>query len=125
MHLPAAQDLLTIFRWAFAGLRGFEPMPQQTHIKPGLVDRQTTLAGGGSCGIVSTNFIEIRVGLDTPRWSSKQSAQFRDVFLQEVLLFHLLARRKMTLDDEKHKALKAVLGKLEKTAEVSGSSVRT
>ncbi|KAJ6591958.1 hypothetical protein B0H10DRAFT_1731124, partial [Mycena sp. CBHHK59/15] len=96
MHLPAAQDLLTIFRWAFAGLRGFEPMPQQTHIKPGLVDRQTTLAGGGSCGIVSTNFIEIRVGLDTPRWSSKQSAQFRDVILQEVLLFHLLARRKMT-----------------------------
>jgi hypothetical protein len=97
LHLPAPPDLLLLLRWAFAGLPGFEPPPSQTHITPGLIDRQTTLGGPGSCGIASTNFIEFRVGLGTPRWMADQSAQFRDLYLQDLILYHLIARRKMTV----------------------------
>ncbi|KAJ7916705.1 hypothetical protein B0H13DRAFT_2447578 [Mycena leptocephala] len=97
LHLPAPPDLLLLLRWAFAGLPGFEPPPSQTHITPGLIDRQTTLGGPGSCGIASTNFIEFRVGLGNPRWMADQSAQFRDLYLQDLVLYHLIARRKMTM----------------------------
>jgi hypothetical protein len=55
------------------------------------------LGGPGSCGIASTNFIEFRVGLGTPRWMADQSAQFRDLYLQDLILYHLIARRKMTV----------------------------
>ncbi|KAJ7222742.1 hypothetical protein B0H12DRAFT_963129, partial [Mycena haematopus] len=96
LHLPAVRDILLILRWAFAGLGHFAPSPEQDHIQPGLIDRQRTLAGGGSCGIASSNFIEIRSGLGIPRWRAAQSAQFRDMFLQDILLYHLLARRKTT-----------------------------
>ncbi|KAJ6522750.1 hypothetical protein B0H19DRAFT_1277240 [Mycena capillaripes] len=96
LHLPAAQDTLPILRWAFAGLGDFEPPPSQSYIQPGLMDRQSTMAGGGSCGIASTNFVEFRLGLDSPRWRASQSADFRDLFLQEIILYHLLARRKTT-----------------------------
>lgn len=94
LHLPAARDILPILRWAFAGLGHFAPLPEQDHIQPGVIDRQKTLAGGGSCGIASSNFIETRTGLGIPRWHGAQSAQFRDNFLQDILLYHLLARRK-------------------------------
>jgi hypothetical protein len=67
MHLPAVRDLLPILRWAFAGLAAYEPSPNQTYIQAGLIDRQATLAGGGSCGVAATNFIEIRIGLNSPR----------------------------------------------------------
>ncbi|KAJ7713987.1 hypothetical protein B0H16DRAFT_1246677, partial [Mycena metata] len=87
LHLPATPDILPILRWVFAGLQ-YAPSPNQTYIRPGVIDRQSTLAGGGSCGIASTNFIESRVGLGIPRWRAAQSAEFRDVFLQEVLLYH-------------------------------------
>jgi hypothetical protein len=96
LHLPAAPDILRILRWAFAGLRHYEPAQNLVHIKPGLIDRQTTLAGGGSCGIAAMNFIEFRVGLGAPRWRSTESTKFRDAFLRELLLYHLLAREKKT-----------------------------
>ncbi|KAF8188519.1 hypothetical protein K438DRAFT_1594204 [Mycena galopus ATCC 62051] len=94
LHLPAARDILPILRWAFSGLPGFEPSPSQTHITPGLIDRQQALAGGGSCGIAATNFIECRAGLGLPRWRAAQSAEFRNIFLRDLLLYHLIARKK-------------------------------
>ncbi|KAJ7448731.1 hypothetical protein FB451DRAFT_1187548 [Mycena latifolia] len=62
LHLPAAPDTLRILRWAFSGLSGFMPLPDQTHIPLGLIDRQHVLAGGGSCGIAAMNFVESRIG---------------------------------------------------------------
>ncbi|KAJ7637922.1 hypothetical protein DFH06DRAFT_1432525, partial [Mycena polygramma] len=96
MHRPAAYDLLRILRWALAGLPGFEPPADQTYITTGLVDRQTTLSGEGSCGIAAFNFVDFRIGMGTPRWMAAQSAQFRDLFLQDLLLYHLIARRRTT-----------------------------
>ncbi|KAJ6485399.1 hypothetical protein C8R47DRAFT_938823, partial [Mycena vitilis] len=96
MHHPAARDLLRILRWALAGLPGFEPPAGQTHITAGLVDRQTTSSGEGSCGIAAFNFVDFRIGMGTPRWMAAQSAQFRDLFLQDMLLYHLIARRRTT-----------------------------
>ncbi|KAJ7834228.1 hypothetical protein B0H14DRAFT_2591010 [Mycena olivaceomarginata] len=52
LHLPTAPDILPIFRWAFNGLGHFAPPPEQVHIQPGHIDRQRTLAGGGSCGVL-------------------------------------------------------------------------
>ncbi|KAJ7511950.1 hypothetical protein B0H11DRAFT_2371455 [Mycena galericulata] len=97
LHLPAAPDILPILRWAFYGLHDFAPPPTQTHIESGLIDRQRTLVGGGSCGIAAMNFVENRVGLDIPRWRAAQSARFRDSVLRELLLFHLIAPRKTTV----------------------------
>ncbi|KAJ6572488.1 hypothetical protein DFH09DRAFT_916572, partial [Mycena vulgaris] len=96
LHLPAHRDLLPILRWAFAGLQDFAPRPLQDHITPGVIDRQRTLAGEGSCGIAAVNFVEFRVDMDIPRWMSDQSAEFRDFMLQNMLLYHLIARRKTT-----------------------------
>ncbi|KAJ6452558.1 hypothetical protein C8R47DRAFT_998072, partial [Mycena vitilis] len=96
MHLPAASDVLPILRWALADLGLFTPPAAQTFIKRGLIDRQNTLAGGGSCGVAALNFIETRIDPSVPRWLAKDSALFRDKFLQDILLYHLLARRKTT-----------------------------
>ncbi|KAF7362848.1 hypothetical protein MVEN_00634600 [Mycena venus] len=57
---------------------------------------RTSLAGEGSCGIAAANFVEFRIGMDIPRWMADQSADFRDLFLQEMLLYHLIARCKTT-----------------------------
>ncbi|KAJ7859985.1 hypothetical protein B0H14DRAFT_2198708, partial [Mycena olivaceomarginata] len=89
-------DLLPTLRWAFAGLGDFSPHVTQDHIAPGVMDRQRTLAGEGSCGIAAVNFVEFRVDMSIPRWMSDQSAEFRDFMLQEMLLYHLIARRKTT-----------------------------
>ncbi|KAF7345871.1 hypothetical protein MVEN_01609100 [Mycena venus] len=96
LNLPPESDLLPLLRWALAGLRDFEPRADQTYIPSGLIDRQTSLAGEGSCGIAAANFIEFRIGMDIPRWMADQSADFRDLFLQEMLLYHLIARCKTT-----------------------------
>ncbi|KAF7369166.1 hypothetical protein MVEN_00243800 [Mycena venus] len=56
----------------------------------------TSLAGEGSCGIAAANFVEFRIGMDIPRWMADQSADFRDLFLQEMLLYHLIACCKTT-----------------------------
>ncbi|KAJ7502277.1 hypothetical protein B0H11DRAFT_2365617, partial [Mycena galericulata] len=97
LHLPSSPDLLHILRWVFQGFPGFEPPPTQTQIRAGLIDRQRTLLGGGSCGVAVMNFVETHIGLGIPRWQAAQSAQFRDVFLQELLLYHLIARQKKTV----------------------------
>ncbi|KAF7356153.1 MULE domain-containing protein [Mycena venus] len=96
LNLPPESDLLPLLRWALAGLRDFESRADQTYIPSGLIDRQTSLAGEGSCGIAAANFIEFRIGMDIPRWMADQSADFRDLFLQEMLLYHLIARCKTT-----------------------------
>ncbi|KAJ7906953.1 hypothetical protein B0H13DRAFT_1618935 [Mycena leptocephala] len=97
LHLPAPPDLLAIVRWVFAGLPGFEPPPTQKHITAGIIDRQTTLGGRGSCGIAATNFIEFRIDMNIPRWMSDQSAEFRDAMLQDLILYHIIARRQTTV----------------------------
>ncbi|KAJ6572375.1 hypothetical protein DFH09DRAFT_864691, partial [Mycena vulgaris] len=61
------------------------------YIQAGKIDKQTAMAGGGSCGIASTNFVETRAIPGTRRWHASDSAQHRDIFLQELLLYHLLA----------------------------------
>ncbi|KAJ7448730.1 hypothetical protein FB451DRAFT_1187547 [Mycena latifolia] len=38
-----------------------------------------------------------RIGLHIPRWHATESALFHDVVLQELLLYHLIARRKRTV----------------------------
>ncbi|KAF7371978.1 hypothetical protein MVEN_00055800 [Mycena venus] len=73
LNLPPESDLLPLLRWALAGLRDFEPRADQTYIPSGLIDRQTSLAGEGSCGIAAANFIEFRIGMDIPRWMADQS----------------------------------------------------
>jgi hypothetical protein len=93
LHLPAAPDILPILRWAFNGLGHFAPPPEQVHIQPGHINCQRTLAGGGSCEVASCNFVETSVGLPIPRWRAIESAKFRDMFLQDILLYHLLACR--------------------------------
>ncbi|KAJ7667377.1 hypothetical protein B0H17DRAFT_1142782 [Mycena rosella] len=80
LHLPAARDILPILRWAFAGLGDFAPPAEQAYIRPGLIARQSALAGSGSCGIAAMNFVETRVGLSTPRWLAAKSTEFRDPF---------------------------------------------
>ncbi|KAK7016636.1 hypothetical protein R3P38DRAFT_3202877 [Favolaschia claudopus] len=55
-----------------------------------------TYSGGGSCGIAATNFVELRAGLPIPRWQAEQSSLFRDLILQDLLLYHLIARGKTT-----------------------------
>ncbi|KAF7354194.1 hypothetical protein MVEN_01107100 [Mycena venus] len=96
LHLPAPHDLLRILRWAFAGLHDFAPRSSQDHISAGVIDRQRSLAGEGSCGIAAVNFVEFRVDMGIPRWMSDQSEEFRDFMLQDMLLYHLIARRKTT-----------------------------
>ncbi|KAF7349836.1 hypothetical protein MVEN_01284100 [Mycena venus] len=91
LNLPPESDLLPLLWWALAGLRDFEPRADQTYIPSSLIDRQTSLAGEGSCGIAAAKFIEFRIGMDIPRWMADQSADFRDLFLQEMLLYHLIA----------------------------------
>ncbi|KAJ7915256.1 hypothetical protein B0H13DRAFT_1610688, partial [Mycena leptocephala] len=96
LHLPAPRDLLRILRWVFAGIQDFAPRPSQSHISSGVMDRQRTLAGEGSCGLAAVNFVEFRIDMGIPRWMSDQSAEFRDFTLQEMLLYHLIARHKTT-----------------------------
>ncbi|KAJ7876322.1 hypothetical protein B0H14DRAFT_3436646 [Mycena olivaceomarginata] len=96
LHLPAASDILPILRWVFTGLPGFEPPSAQTYISPGLIDRQTTLAGGGSCGLGATNFIQFCMGLGLPRWHASRATEFRDQFLRDLLLYHFISRLKTT-----------------------------
>ncbi|KAK6971450.1 hypothetical protein R3P38DRAFT_3242423 [Favolaschia claudopus] len=91
-----APDLLPILRWAFSGLNRFAPPLQQQSIQSGLMDVQGTYSGGGSCGIAATNFVELRAGLPIPRWQAEQSSLFRDLILQDLLLYHLIARGKTT-----------------------------
>ncbi|KAK7057072.1 hypothetical protein R3P38DRAFT_2759426 [Favolaschia claudopus] len=96
LHLPAQSDLLPILRWVFAGLGAFDPGNSQAHIKPGLIDRQRSLAGEGSCGIAALNFIAFRTGMQTPRWMADESLRFRDELLHALLRYHLIARQKST-----------------------------
>ncbi|KAK7021561.1 hypothetical protein R3P38DRAFT_3196292 [Favolaschia claudopus] len=90
-----ASDLLPILRWAFSRLNRFAPPLQQQSIQSGLMDVQG-YSGGGSCGIAATNFVELRAGLPIPRWQAEQSSLFRDLILQDLLLYHLIARGKTT-----------------------------
>ncbi|KAJ7239683.1 hypothetical protein C8J57DRAFT_1245797 [Mycena rebaudengoi] len=88
LHLTVAPDLVPILRWAFAGLPG--------HPKTGLVGKQSIAAGGGSCGIAATNFIECCADIGAPRWRARQSAQFRDEMLRDLILYHTIARKTTT-----------------------------
>ncbi|KAJ6524882.1 hypothetical protein DFH09DRAFT_885407, partial [Mycena vulgaris] len=90
LHLPLASDLLPILRWVFSGLSGDE-IDSRSHAKTAVVDHQSSMAGGGSCGIASTNFVEARAGIVPSRWLAKQSAEFRDELLRDLILYHLLA----------------------------------
>ncbi|KAJ7163676.1 hypothetical protein C8R46DRAFT_901901 [Mycena filopes] len=94
LHLRIMPDLIPVLQWAFMDLHGFTPAGG---VRTGLVDRQKTVAGGGSCGIAATNFVEHRAGLGIPRWHAAQSAQFRDKFLRDIILYHVIARAKPTV----------------------------
>ncbi|KAJ7645697.1 hypothetical protein B0H17DRAFT_1148395 [Mycena rosella] len=72
------------------GLGDFAPPAEQAYIKPGLIARQSALAGGGSCGIAAMNFVETCVGLSTPRWLAAKSTEFRDPFKDWVQLCTLV-----------------------------------
>ncbi|KAJ7026265.1 hypothetical protein C8F04DRAFT_1297965 [Mycena alexandri] len=85
-------DVLPILRWVLADLSGFNVGA----ITAGSIDRQSALAGGGSCGIASTNFIESRA-LGTPRWRANRSAHFRQEMIRDLVLYHLIARKKTTV----------------------------
>ncbi|KAJ7110883.1 hypothetical protein C8R44DRAFT_544532, partial [Mycena epipterygia] len=80
MHLPAAKDILPILRWVLSGLPSHSATPN-TQIRAGTIDRQSTMAGCGSCGIAATNFAELRANIGTRPWRAKQSEDFRDEFL--------------------------------------------
>ncbi|KAJ7823054.1 hypothetical protein B0H14DRAFT_2283695, partial [Mycena olivaceomarginata] len=93
LHLPAMLDILPILCWASNGPGQFAPPPEQVHIQPGHIDYQRTLAGGGSCTVASCNFVETSVGLPIPRWQAIESAKFCNMFLQDILLYYLLAHQ--------------------------------
>jgi hypothetical protein len=97
-------NIAPILRWVFDGLAGFQ-MSEGANILIGAMDSQSTLAGGGSCGVASTNYHECRAGLGIPQWLANQSSQFRDNFLQDLLLYHLIACNKNTVSASsiKHK----------------------
>ncbi|KAF8156389.1 hypothetical protein K438DRAFT_1777471 [Mycena galopus ATCC 62051] len=92
LHLGPATDILAILRWVLEGLPSHEIGPNTT-FQPGTIDRQSALAGGGSCGISATNFAELRADIGHP-WRAKQSEAFRDEFLRDLLLYPLIAKRK-------------------------------
>ncbi|KAJ7159313.1 hypothetical protein C8R43DRAFT_849756, partial [Mycena crocata] len=93
LHLPAAQDILRILRWVLADLSSHEPGPQ-TEIRSGSIDRQSTMAGCGSCGIAATNFVAVRTELGVRQWRAKESETFRDEVLRDLILYHLISKRK-------------------------------
>ncbi|KAJ7087023.1 hypothetical protein C8R43DRAFT_1173898, partial [Mycena crocata] len=92
LHHDISPDLIPILCWAFGGLRNY----QSCQPKTGTIDLQSPVFGGGSCGIAAVNFVEVRGGLPVQRWRAWESAQFRDEYLRDLLLYHLLARKKAT-----------------------------
>ncbi|KAJ6453871.1 hypothetical protein C8R47DRAFT_939222, partial [Mycena vitilis] len=93
LHQGPAEDIFIMLRWVLAGLATHEIGPN-TQIRPGAIDRQSALAGGGSCGIAGTNFVEVRANIGVEPWRAKRSEAFRDEMLRDLLLFHLIAKRK-------------------------------
>lgn len=96
LHLPAANDIFRILQWVLAGLLNHEMEPE-TRIRAGPIDRQSTMAGCGSCGIAATNFVELRADLGVRPWRAKQSEAFRDEFLRDLILYHLISKRKTSV----------------------------
>ncbi|KAJ7498370.1 hypothetical protein B0H11DRAFT_1666187, partial [Mycena galericulata] len=93
LHLPAARDILPILRWVLDGLPTHEILGD-SRMRAGVIDRQSTMAACGSCGIAATNFAELRADLGDLRWRAKDSLDFRDEFLRDLLLYHLIAKSK-------------------------------
>ncbi|KAJ7435178.1 hypothetical protein FB451DRAFT_1464446, partial [Mycena latifolia] len=93
LHLPASRDILPILQWVLAGLATHEINPNN-RIRDGIIDRQSTMAGCGSCGIAATNFVELMGDFGARRWRAKESEAFRDEFMRELLLYHLVAKRR-------------------------------
>ncbi|KAK7005509.1 hypothetical protein R3P38DRAFT_2556810, partial [Favolaschia claudopus] len=96
LNRPVAADIPPILRWAFAGLEGFAPSLQQQSFDAGVIDLQG-YSGGGSCGIAATNFIERKSGIPCLPWRAEQSSFFRGGMIQDMLLYHLISRRKTTV----------------------------
>lgn len=85
LHQPPADDVLGIISWVITGL-GHPPVET---IGVGTISRQGGLNGGeGSCGIAALNFIECYSDNGLRQWEGLNSHLFRDVALQNLILYH-------------------------------------
>ncbi|KAF8815065.1 hypothetical protein BYT27DRAFT_7080848 [Phlegmacium glaucopus] len=90
MHHQPPRDIISVLQWIFFGL--FE-MTIST-IDLGLIPKQGPGSGEGSCGIIAHNFMAVALGTHgdrVRRWSGFEYELFRNVALQDLILFHYTA----------------------------------
>ncbi|KAJ7602404.1 hypothetical protein DFH06DRAFT_951514, partial [Mycena polygramma] len=87
-HDPAP-DVLPVIQWVFSDLTNTTCMSlPPARITQGVIAKQRSDAGGGSCFLAAQNFIESRADPSTPRWIPERSAEFRNKALRELVLYH-------------------------------------